>query len=152
MSAIVKRSARAILFDDHERLVLIRRVRPGEAPYWTAPGGGVEADDASAEAAMRRELREELGADADTGEQVFLYSSPAEGGTSVQHFFACRLNSLDLSQRSGPEFEDTSRGQYDLDFVSMSDGKLAEVDLKPPALKEFILANQDALLAAAAVK
>ena len=40
------------------RLVLIRRTRPGQAPYWTTAGGGVEDSDESAEAALHRELRE----------------------------------------------------------------------------------------------
>jgi 8-oxo-dGTP pyrophosphatase MutT (NUDIX family) len=59
-----RRSARAILIDDDGYLVLIRRTRPGRAPYWTTAGGGVEVDDASIEAAMHRELAEELGAKA----------------------------------------------------------------------------------------
>lgn len=128
-------------------VLLIRRVRPGEAPYWTAPGGGVEPGDPSVESAMRRELKEELGAHTDAGEQVFLFSSPTDGGVSVQHYFACRLTSLDLAQRSGPEFTNPSSGTYDLDFVSLNDGVL-KVGLKPSALKEFIAANWDALLAA----
>jgi len=37
-----RRSARAILIDDDGHLVLIRRTRPGRAPYWTTAGGGVE--------------------------------------------------------------------------------------------------------------
>lgn len=55
-----RRAARAILIDDEGRLVLIKRTKPGREPYWTAPGGGVEADDVSVEAALRRELAEEL--------------------------------------------------------------------------------------------
>lgn len=56
-----RRAARAILIDDRGRLMLVTRTKPGQAPYWTAPGGGVEATDTSVEAAMYRELREELG-------------------------------------------------------------------------------------------
>jgi 8-oxo-dGTP pyrophosphatase MutT (NUDIX family) len=62
-TAVERRSARAILIDDAGKLVLIRRSRPGRAPYWTTAGGGVEESDASVEAAMRRELFEELGAE-----------------------------------------------------------------------------------------
>lgn len=53
-----RRAARAILIDDLGRLVLIKRTKPGQPPYWTAPGGGVEDTDASVEAALYRELAE----------------------------------------------------------------------------------------------
>jgi 8-oxo-dGTP pyrophosphatase MutT (NUDIX family) len=69
-----RRAARAILIDDQGRLVLIRRTKPGQAPYWTAPGGGVEDADGSVEAALHRELAEELGAEAAGASRVFLYS------------------------------------------------------------------------------
>jgi ADP-ribose pyrophosphatase YjhB (NUDIX family) len=151
MAPILKRSARAILIDDEARLVLIRRTRPGEAPYWTAPGGGVDPTDASPIDALWRELREELGASADGCEQVFLFSSPAGEGVAVQHFFVARLTRLDLGARHGPEFQETGRGTCDVDRVALDDSSLDAIDLKPAALKEFVLANRDALLSAVAV-
>jgi ADP-ribose pyrophosphatase YjhB (NUDIX family) len=145
--AVGRRAARAILIDDLGRLVLIKRTKPGQAPYWTAPGGGVEDADASVEAALYRELAEELGAKATDASQVFLFSSPSDGGgIAVQHFFVTRLASLDESTRSGPEFSDPSRGGYDLDRIDLRGDDLASIDLKPIALKEFILANREALL------
>jgi ADP-ribose pyrophosphatase YjhB (NUDIX family) len=52
------------LIDDDGRLLLIKRTKPGQAPYWTTPGGGVEDTDESVEAALQRELAEELGVEA----------------------------------------------------------------------------------------
>jgi 8-oxo-dGTP pyrophosphatase MutT (NUDIX family) len=52
--AVERRSARAIAIDDEGRLVLIKRSKPGQEPYWTTAGGGVEDSDASIEAAMHR--------------------------------------------------------------------------------------------------
>lgn len=46
--------------DDGGRVLLGHRVKPGEAPVWSCPGGSVEADE-SFEAAAVRELREETG-------------------------------------------------------------------------------------------
>lgn len=149
MTPIVKRSARAILIDDKDRLLLIKRSRPGQPVYWTAPGGGVEPSDPTPEAALRRELREELGATAGRCQQVFLFSSPKDDGVVVQHIFVARLADLDLARRDGPEFNDPSRGGYDLDYIDLSEESLAATDLKPEALKDFILANRDALLDAA---
>jgi ADP-ribose pyrophosphatase YjhB (NUDIX family) len=144
--AVGRRAARAILIDDRGQLVLIKRTKPGQAPYWTAPGGGVDDTDASVEAALHRELAEELGATATDASQVFLFSSPSDSGVAVQHFFVARLASLHESARSGLEFSDPSRGGYELDRVDLRGADLASVDLKPTALKEFILANREALL------
>jgi ADP-ribose pyrophosphatase YjhB (NUDIX family) len=144
-----RRVARAILIDDRGRLVLIKRTKSGLTPYWTAPGGGVEDTDTSIEAALYRELSEELGAQAMNATQVFLFSSPSDAGVAVQHFFVARLVSLAESVRSGPEFSDPSRGGYALDRVDLLGDGLASIDLKPTALKQFILANREALLAEA---
>lgn len=144
-----RRAARAILIDDRGRLVLIKRTKPGREAYWTAPGGGVEDTDASPVGALYRELTEELGAKAEDASQVFLYSSPSDVGITVQHFFVARLISLDEAARSGPEFSDQSRGGYELDRIGLLSEELMSIDLKPAALKEFILANQGALLSEA---
>jgi ADP-ribose pyrophosphatase YjhB (NUDIX family) len=147
---IGRRAARAILIDDRGRLVLIKRTKHGQPPYWTAPGGGVEEADGSVEAALRRELAEELGAEVPGVSQVFLYSSASDSGVAVQHFFVARLAGIDEGRRDGPELADPARGGYDVDRVDLLGDGLAGVDLKPAALKEFIMANREALLAEAA--
>ena len=149
-AVVGRQAARAILIDDDGRLVLIKRTKPGQAPYWTAPGGGVDASDESVEAALHRELAEELGAEASGAARVFLFSSQSDAGVAVQHFFVARLRKLDESVRNGPEFEDSSRGEYALDRIGLLGDELASVELKPDVLKEFILANKEALLAEAA--
>ena len=147
--AVERRAARAILIDGEGRLVLIKRTKAEQPPYWTAPGGGVDEGDVSIEAALHRELAEELGATAVGASQVFLFSSPSDSGVKVQHFFVTRLSELDESARTGAEFSDPSRGGYELDRVELRGEELASIDLKPVALKEFILANREALLAEA---
>ena len=146
---IRRRSARAILIDDDGYLVLLRRTRPGRAPYWTTAGGGVEESDASIEAALHRELAEELGATAAGAARVFLASHSSETGVAVHHFFVTRLVSLDLAARNGPEFNDPSRGAYDPERFDLLGEELSAIDLQPAALKEFILANRQAVLAEA---
>jgi ADP-ribose pyrophosphatase YjhB (NUDIX family) len=146
---VARISARAILLDDEGRLVLLRRTRPGQAPYWTTAGGGVEDSDGSAEAAMYRELKEELGAEATGASQVLLFSFPARDGLAIAHFFVARLVRMDISARSGPEFADPARGTYDPDAFDLLGEELEGIDLRPPEVKQFILANREALLAEA---
>jgi 8-oxo-dGTP pyrophosphatase MutT (NUDIX family) len=141
-----RRAARAILIDDQGRLVLIRRTRPGTPVYWTTPGGGVEPDDASVEAALHRELREEIGATATIADPVLLTSAVDGQGVWVQQFLLARLIDLDPSLRDGPEFSDPSRGSYEIEHIDMGSPDLDRLDLRPPELKTFILANREALL------
>jgi ADP-ribose pyrophosphatase YjhB (NUDIX family) len=146
-ATIGRRAARAILLDDHDRLVLIKRTRTGQEPYWTTPGGGVEETDASVVSALQPELAEELGVEAVGASQVFLHSSASESSVAVQHFFAARMTRLDESARNGPEFQDHSRGAYEIDRIDLRGDALTAIDLRPKELREFILANRYALLA-----
>lgn len=147
--AVGRRGARGIVIDVEGRLVLIKRTKPGQDPYWTSPGGGVEDTDATVEDALRRELAEELGATADGYQQVFMSSDLTDAGVAIQYFFVARLVSLNLTERYGPEFSNPERGGYGLDYVPLRDDSLDAIDLKPAVLKEFVLANRDALLAEA---
>jgi TDG/mug DNA glycosylase family protein len=57
---IERRAVRALTLDSRGRTLLVRWLRPGGAPFWIGPGGGVEPGE-SDEAALHRELAEELG-------------------------------------------------------------------------------------------
>lgn len=103
-----RRAARGIVIDDEGRLILIKRTKPGQDPYWTTPGGGIEDSDATVEDALRPELAEELGATADGYQQVFLASDPTDAGVAIQYFFVARLTSLYLAERYGPELASPS--------------------------------------------
>ena len=146
-TVITRHSARAILIGDEGRLVLFKRTKPGQIPYWSTPGGGVEESDASLEAALHREIAEELGAEASAVTPVFLHSFHSDSGFTVQHYYVARLTKLDLSARHGPEFQDPSRGRYDVERIALFGDGLAALDLRPPSLKQFILANREALMA-----
>jgi len=146
-AATGRHTARAILVDADDRLMLIKRTKPGQPVYWTTPGGGVEDSDASIEAALHREIAEEMGAEAAGASQVFLNSRRSDNGIAVQHFFVARLTRLDWSARRDPEFSDPARGSYQLERVDLHGDDLASIHLVPVALKQFILANREGLLA-----
>ncbi|WP_157414182.1 NUDIX domain-containing protein [Agromyces allii] len=143
-----RRSARAILIDERGRLVLIRRQRPGRSAYWTTPGGGVEPADATLEATVHRELAEELGATAVCAGQVLRLGDG--GAHGVQHFFLAALTGIDATLRTGEEYTDPGLGTYDVDRIDPSSREFESIDLKPEALKSFVLEHRESLVARAA--
>jgi 8-oxo-dGTP pyrophosphatase MutT (NUDIX family) len=145
MPEIVKRNARAVLLDGDE-LVLIKRAKPGRDPYWVTVGGGVEEDDDSIEAALHREIFEELGGTLERAELIHLITDRLEGGIGVQHIFAARLAGMDPSVRTGTEFSKPERGSYDIVRVPFTAEAVSELDLMPPELAEFIAGNVEAIV------
>ncbi|MGW9447799.1 NUDIX domain-containing protein [Streptomyces sp. NPDC055632] len=141
---VIKRTARAILLDGND-LILIKRTKPGVDPYWLTPGGGVEPTDSTVVEALHREVLEELGAKVtdvvpcfvDTVEHI------VDGGISgvkVQHFFVCRLGSMDTSLRHGPEMEEPD-GEYEIVRVPFTRIGIAAVHLVPLSLRHYLDGN-----------
>ncbi|WP_299191806.1 NUDIX domain-containing protein [uncultured Erythrobacter sp.] len=65
----IRRSARLIVLDPSERVLMFRFDVAGRPPFWVTAGGECEPDESFEEAA-RRELLEETGISADPGEQI----------------------------------------------------------------------------------
>lgn len=147
MTEIVKQSARALLFDSEQRLVLIKRTKSEQEPYWVTVGGGVETDDVSVEAALHREVLEELGGRIDRVRRVLLITDDLPGGIGIQHVFTARLTSMDLANRTGAEFNEPGRGTYEVVSVPATQDALTGVRLLPLQLAEFVRANVHGLLA-----
>ncbi|MFI0711238.1 NUDIX domain-containing protein [Streptomyces inhibens] len=146
MAQIVKRNARAILLDGDE-LILIKRTKPGREPYWVSVGGGIEDEDPTIEDALHREVFEELGGMLERAELIHLITDELEGGgVGVQHIFAARLASMDLSARTGTEFSKPERGGYEVVRVPFTAEAVRGLNLMPPELSEFISANADAIV------
>jgi 8-oxo-dGTP pyrophosphatase MutT (NUDIX family) len=136
---ITRWCVRALLFDDANRLVVIKRTKADRAHYYTTPGGGIEPSDLNHIATLTREVREELGAVAQYGTQLTTARIPSEGGMSVQYFYGARLLSIDPSLRTGEEYADPDRGKYEETRIPVPD--LADYDLQPTAIKNFVIAN-----------
>ncbi|MGA4541225.1 NUDIX domain-containing protein [Uniformispora flossi] len=146
MREVVKKTARAILLDDEDRLVLIKRTKPGRTPYWITPGGGVEDGDTTVVAGLRREVLEELGGKLASCVPAFVDTVPEPGGgVKVQHFFACRLESVDPSLRHGPEVDEPN-GMYEVVRVPFTPEGLATVDVVPATLAAYLTANIEGIL------
>nr|WP_161560683.1 NUDIX hydrolase [Streptomyces antimycoticus] len=158
---VVKRTARAILLEGEAapRMILIKRTKPGQAPYWITPGGGMEPEDATVVEALHREVDEELGAKVTDVVPAFVDTVPhcdegadgaggaeGAGGVKVQHFFVCRLASMDLSRRHGPEVDEPC-GEYDVVSVPFTREGIASVEVVPPSLRAYLDANIEGVLA-----
>ena len=68
-SPVRRNSARLIVLDPNDRILLFRFTPETKAPFWATPGGAVDLGESFAEAA-RRELLEETGFDIDVGEAI----------------------------------------------------------------------------------
>ncbi|ACY97475.1 MULTISPECIES: NUDIX domain-containing protein [Thermomonospora] len=140
-----RHAVRALLLDGNGDLVLLRRTKPGRRPYWSTPGGEIEPQDADPEAALRRELDEELGATVGPVRQVFAYTEQTLGLRYLSTFYLCRLTGMDLSRRHGPEFDDPSKGVYEVDRVPCSAEAVAAIDLFPAPLAAYLRAHAEEL-------
>jgi 8-oxo-dGTP pyrophosphatase MutT (NUDIX family) len=129
---------RALLITIDGRVLTIRRVRPGQSPYWVLHGGGVE-DGESQEMALARELQEELAATADVHGLLYVL----DHGGDRQHFYLARASSWSASaaDRTGPEFTDPARGQYHLQPIPLTAEAVEAIDLKPHAFAQFLIGH-----------
>ena len=145
-TTVTRRSARAVLLDGSD-LLLIKRTRPGQAPYWVTIGGGTEPEDASLEDAVRREVLEEIGAQIQNVAQILILRDVVEDGIAVQHVFLAELAPVELVNPTGTELSIPSRGGYELVRVPFTAEGIAGIDLKPAALADYLSSTSDALRA-----
>ncbi|MFD0369714.1 NUDIX domain-containing protein [Streptomyces sp. NPDC127114] len=136
----MKQRVRAILITPSNTTLLMKRVRPGRSPYWVVVGGGVEDTDASHEAALLREIREEVAGEA---EIVRLFHRLTNAAGETEHFYLARITSWNFNDRSGPEFQGDDRGQYLLEEIPLTPEALAELNLLP---EEISVAVREALV------
>lgn len=133
----VRHNVRAVLLDGGQ-LVFLRRGWPGGALYYTTVGGGVEADDADLEAALRREVMEEIGATIGLATEFLTLTEPGEKVAVVQHYFRARVLDMDPDRRSGPELDDPGIGDFSPVRVALDASAVRALDLHPPELADYL--------------
>lgn len=144
-SPLIQR-VRAILLTEKQEVLFIKRIKPDKpTPYWVAPGGGVEREDADLLEALHRELDEELGAKAEVLKHGFVLRHNIAEKNLEEHFFVCRLLDYDLSLRNGPEFSDPKRGDYIPDAVKLNKEAIRAINLKTEELRDWLLNNLESL-------
>ena len=133
----VRHNVRAVLLDGG-RLVFLRRGWPGGALYYTTVGGGVEAEDADFEAALRREVMEEIGATIGPATEFLTLTEPGEKVIVVQHYYRADVLDMDLGRRSGPEVDDPDVGDFSPVRVALDASAVRELELHPPELANYL--------------
>jgi 8-oxo-dGTP pyrophosphatase MutT (NUDIX family) len=142
----VNNRVRALLLDRSEQLLLIKRVKPNRTPYWVVPGGGVERGDEDFEAALEREIMEELGGTIEIQKLVKVLEYHGDDDRTVRQFlYLTRLVQYDLSKRSGPEFLDPARGEYLVEAIPLTVEAIGALNLISDDIKHFLIDNLDQL-------
>ncbi|MGW5394926.1 NUDIX hydrolase [Streptomyces sp. NPDC003952] len=118
---------RAVLVTADDTMLVIRRTKPGTPVYWVLPGGGIEEGDASREAALHREIHEEIAGKADIVRLLHTMESDDER----QLFYLARITTWSFEDRTGPEFSAEGRGEYALEEIPLTAEGLDRIDLKP---------------------
>ncbi|BCK67688.1 hypothetical protein Srufu_016410 [Streptomyces libani subsp. rufus] len=125
---------RAVLVTADDTMLVIRRTKPGVPVYWVLPGGGVEAHDASREAALHREIHEEIAGKAD----IVRLLHTLENEEERQLFYLARIATWSFEDRTGPEFSAEGRGEYALEEVPLTAEGIDGIDLKPEEIAHVL--------------
>ncbi|MFF3215758.1 NUDIX domain-containing protein [Streptomyces sp. NPDC002886] len=130
----MKERVRAVLVTADDTMLVIRRTRPDVPEYWVLPGGGVEPSDESREAALHREIHEEIAGKADIIR--LLHTMESDGEREL--FYLARIATWSFEDRTGPEFRAEGRGEYALKEVPLTVEGLDGIDLKPEEIAHVL--------------
>ncbi|MFD0166328.1 NUDIX domain-containing protein [Streptomyces decoyicus] len=131
----MKQRVRAILITQDNTLLLMKRIRPGAAPYWVIIGGGVEDSDATREDALLREVREEIAGEAEISRLLHQLEN-LKGET--EYFYLAHITQWNFDDKTGPEFQRDDRGEYLLDEIPLTTEALASVNLLPEEISDVL--------------
>ncbi|MGH3273014.1 MAG: NUDIX hydrolase [Streptosporangiaceae bacterium] len=121
---------RAVLVTPAGTMLAIRRNRPGQPAYWVLPGGHVDPGDADTEAALHREIAEEIAGEPRIASLLHVLGDADER----QYFYLARISTWSFEDRTGPEFSEPGRGEYQLQEIPLTSDGLSAVSLKPDPL------------------
>ncbi|MGH2562491.1 MAG: NUDIX hydrolase [Thermomicrobiales bacterium] len=122
--------ARAVIIDGGA-VALIERHRGGQH-YFVFPGGGVDEGE-SAEAAVVREAREEVGIAIEVGRLV----AEVERRDVLQFFFLARVTGGAFGRGEGPEMRGEGRGEYRPVWIAID--RLPGMDVRLKEVAEMIV-------------
>jgi len=86
----VKDVVAALVYQNWRFLVARRKTNDSFGGFWEFPGGTVEAGE-SKEAALKREMKEELDVDVDVGRQVYSIKAETPNARLIIYLFECKI-------------------------------------------------------------
>ncbi|HEU0304056.1 MAG TPA: NUDIX domain-containing protein [Gaiellaceae bacterium] len=134
----VRRSPRAIVLDDDDRVLLYRFVSPGGLSFWGTPGGGLEPGE-SWDDGMRRELLEEIGLeDAELGpvlwtrERRFVWHRVVN---QLERYYLVRVSPEELTPERAVE---TEEGMHEHRWWTVAELAASSVERWPAQLADLL--------------
>ncbi|WP_129839486.1 NUDIX domain-containing protein [Streptomyces sp. RFCAC02] len=121
---------RAVLLTPNDTMLVMRRIRPGVAPYSVIVGGKVEPADAGPEDALLREVREEIAGEP----RIVSLLHTLVTGDERQDFYLATIERWSFEDRCGPEFSQEGRGEYILQEIPLTTEAIDAANLLPPEI------------------
>jgi ADP-ribose pyrophosphatase YjhB (NUDIX family) len=121
---------RAIVLTPGGDLLVIKRTKPGMAPYWKFAGGHVEDSDASLEDGLRRELREELEAEA----TILRMVAAVDRENERQYFYLVTMDTWSKGDLTGA-------GSYEFQEIPVRAEEIERINLVPNEVAEFLVSS-----------
>lgn len=135
----MRTSARALIQRGGNTL-LIHRNRSGEA-YYVLPGGGVEEGE-NLSGALRREVREELGADGVVGEKLLEFIDSFNGMETLHAIFRVEIGEQPVSLDGSPESA-KSAADNSYTLVWVADEDVPALDIRPRRISVWLKEKGD---------
>lgn len=132
----MQKRVRGILVDNGI-ITLLKRAKKSET-YYVFPGGGVEEGE-SVKQALKRELKEELGIDANIKSLLIKKRFDRGKTEQIEHFYICEISGGKLGSGTGPEYQHGNRYDGTHEVIQFSINKIKDINLLPEEVKELVL-------------
>ena len=136
-----KGGVRVTIFDDQDRLLMVKHVHP-EREVWMVPGGAIEEDESS-RAAAAREVLEETGLEVEVQSLFWHVEEVSERGQRFVNYYKAKVTGGELGLGADPEFGEDEQVLKDIRYVSREE--MAQLEhVYPNALREELWEMYDA--------
>lgn len=136
----MEKTARAVIFDDNDNLILIKRENKPNSKhklFYCFPGGHLEKGETYEDACIR-EVEEELGIKVTI--EKLLYEIENTDINKFEKFYICKYISGILGTGTGEEFtkrNEEKYGKYQIEKISIK--KIQEINLLPEDVKNVLI-------------